>query len=193
MTKSELRKIYLQKMRSFSPDERAAKSRAIADLSLQMLPLDRSKVVHCFIAIDKFNEIDTAFIFRRLWNEFPRILTVVPRVDMETGEILSLKFTPDTELVKNIWGIDEPGHDEYIKADEVDIVIVPLLCFDRRLHRVGYGKGFYDRFLKQCRPDCRKVGLSYFSPVERIDDIYEGDIALDMCITPDGVFEPSAM
>jgi 5-formyltetrahydrofolate cyclo-ligase len=71
-----------------------------------------------------------------------------------------------------------------IDAATIDLVIVPLVCVDKSGHRVGYGKGFYDRFLKQVRTDCVKVGLSYFEPVERIDDVHEGDVRLDFVITP---------
>jgi 5-formyltetrahydrofolate cyclo-ligase len=67
-------------------------------------------------------------------------------------------------------------------------VIVPLLCFDRRGHRVGYGKGFYDRYLQKCRPDCIKAGLSFFDPVDLIDDTYADDIPLDICVTPSETF-----
>ena len=69
------------------------------------------------------------------------------------------------------------------------MVLVPLLACDRAGHRVGYGKGFYDRFLAACRPDCRKIGLSYFRPVEAIVDVYDGDVRLDRVITPDGVIQ----
>jgi len=66
-------------------------------------------------------------------------------------------------------------------------VLVPLLCFDRRGHRVGYGRGYYDRFLARCRHDCKKIGLSFFEPLAEIDDVHEGDVELNYCVTPDGV------
>ena len=64
------------------------------------------------------------------------------------------------------------------------MVLVPLLAFDSKGYRVGYGKGFYDRFLKQCRNDCVKIGLSYFEPIDAINDAGEFDVPLDFCITP---------
>ncbi len=70
----------------------------------------------------------------------------------------------------------------------IDWVLVPLLAFDRRGHRVGYGKGFYDRFLAGCRSDARKIGLSLFAPVVAIDDIGSQDVALDAVVTPDRVW-----
>ena len=97
-------------------------------------------------------------------------MVVVPRVDHETNEMKSLKFSSDTQLVRSAWEIEEPVHDETVADAEIDMVLTPGVCFDRVGHRVGYGKGFYDRFLKRCRPDCLKIGLSYFEPVDKIDE-----------------------
>ena len=62
--------------------------------------------------------------------------------------------------------------------------MVPLLAYDKTGHRVGYGKGYYDRFLKETRPDCLKIGLSAFQAEAEIPDTHEGDVRLDMCLTP---------
>jgi len=188
MTKSELRKTYLARQTSLSPNERDKKSLAIAGLFFQNTDLSNTRFLHCFIAIQKFNEIDTSIIFERLWVEYPYITTVVPRVNFATGEMENLIFGPETETVRNAWDIHEPTHNEYVLTREIDIVLVPGLAFDRGYHRVGYGKGFYDRFLAKCRPDCLKVGLSYFSPIEKISDAWDGDIRLNRCITPEGIF-----
>lgn len=184
MTKSELRKMYLARQRAFSQAERTAQSRNIADNFFKHFDLSSVNVLHTFIPIAKFNEIDTTLILYSVWKNTPQIRTVVPRVNFETGEIESLTYAPETELFANAWEIHEPQHDDTIEAEEIDMVIVPLLCFDLRGHRVGYGKGFYDRFLKSCREDCVRVGLSYFGPVDMIDDVHEGDITLDHCILP---------
>lgn len=189
MTKSELRKIYLARQRSLSPSERESKSRDIAELFFQNTDLINTRFLHCFIAIQKFNEIDTSFIFDRLWTGFPQITTAVPRVIIETGETENLVFRPDTELVQNSWQIYEPAHNEFVLTGNMDIVLVPGLAFDTFGHRVGYGKGFYDRFLAKCRPDCLKLGLSYFPPVEEISDVWDADVRLDCCITPERIFE----
>ena len=187
VTKSELRKIYLTNQKSLSPETHAAKSRQISIQLFEHFTLDRIETLHCFIPIKKFNEIGTSMIFQRLWLEFPHITTVVPRVDFESGEMRSLKFTPETGLVKNIWGIREPSHDEFVDTADIDMVLVPLICFDEAGHRVGYGKGYYDKFLSGCREDCVKVGLSYFPPVKEISDVNETDVRLDYCVTPDGI------
>ena len=105
-----------------------------------------------------------------------------------TGEIESISLFPDTQFNENRWGVREPADGEAIDAAKLDLVIVPLLCVDSVGHRVGYGKGFYDRFLKNCRPDCLKIGLNYFPPFKQIFDIADHDIPLDACVTPERTY-----
>lgn len=188
MTKGELRTIYLEKLKTLSSEERAEKSRLIADQFFATFDLTNINFLHCFIPIEKFNEVDTSFIFKRIWSDFPSIHTVVPRACFRTGEMESLRFTHETELKQNAWQIHEPLHDEAVGIAEIDIVLVPGLCFDKEMHRVGYGKGFYDRFLSKCRADCVKVGLSYFEPVDTIDDVSKYDMRLDYCVVPGEIF-----
>lgn len=188
MTKSELRKLYLQKQKALSPGERAEKSRLIADHFFESFDLTAVRYLHCFIALEKFNEIDTLPIFQRVWRDHPDIATLVPRIVPGGYNLSHLHFTADTELVRNSWEISEPAHGEHIEPGRIDMVLVPLIAFDAHGHRAGYGKGFYDRFLAQCRPDCMKIGLSYFPPADEIDDAGEHDIALDAFVTPDRVY-----
>jgi 5-formyltetrahydrofolate cyclo-ligase len=63
-----------------------------------------------------------------------------------------------------------------------------LLIFDEVGNRVGYGKGYYDRFLAGCKPEMLKIGLSFFSPVESVEDADFFDKKLDFCITPESVY-----
>lgn len=188
MEKSELRQSYLSRQKAISKQDRAAKSEAIYRLLFQSFDLKQVIYFHCFLPIEKFNEVDTSLIIENVWREYPNIQVLVPRVNFETGAIENLRFEPDTELTKNAWHINEPTHDEFIESELIDMVLVPGLCFDLGGHRVGYGKGFYDRFLKTCRRDCLKVGLGYFEPVDRIDDVHDGDFALDFVVAPDRVY-----
>ena len=184
MTKSELRKIYLAKRQMLSFPERELASTRIAARLFRDFDLSKVKVLHCFIHIERFGEVDTRPIFQDIWSKYPQIQTVVPRVNHETEELDCLKYGQDTELVHNAWQIGEPARNDHVEPREIDIVLVPLLCFDRRGHRVGYGKGFYDRFLRKCRPDCQKVGLSMFEPIDEISDAHENDEPLDAAVTP---------
>ena len=85
-------------------------------------------------------------------------------------------------------GHPEPTDNLFVSPQQIDLVLIPLLVFDQRGYRVGYGKGFYDRFLAQCRPDAQKIGLSLEPPVTVIDDVDDYDVALDGCVMPDGVW-----
>ncbi len=189
MTKSELRKIYLKERKTLASEEIKQKSLQIAEVFFQSFDLRRIKFLHCFLPIEKFNEIDTRMIFERVWREFPQIETLVPRVNFQTNELENLKFTPRTELALSNWQIHEPVHDESVESQKIDAVLVPLLCFDLRGFRVGYGKGFYDKLLKTCRQDSLKIGLSFFPPVENIADINEFDVRLDHCLTPNKIYK----
>jgi 5-formyltetrahydrofolate cyclo-ligase len=74
-----------------------------------------------------------------------------------------------------------------IAADRLDIVFVPLLAVDKQGNRVGYGKGFYDRFLRKCAPGCQFIGLHYFDLEDRIDDVLPTDIRLNAVVMPNKV------
>jgi len=189
MLKTELRKNYLDKRRKFTAEEVAEKSLRIAERFFKTFDLEKIDYLHGFLPIERFHEIDTRLIFHRVWFESAHIETVVPRINFETGELENLKFTPVTELVLNAWMIHEPSHNELVETEKLDLVLVPLLAFDRAGHRVGYGKGYYDKLLKNCRADCLKIGLSHFPPAETIADVSDHDVRLDACLTPDETFE----
>lgn len=185
--KAELRKSCLEKQKALTPDETAGKSAAIATRFFEAFDVSAINYLHCFIPIGKFNEVDTRGIFERIWREFPQVNTVVPRV--EAGyDMAHLRFTAETELVQNAWEINEPSSGDAVAPELIDIVVIPLLAYDKSGHRAGYGKGFYDRFLAKCRADCLKVGLSYFPPVEKIEDAGAHDILLDAVVTPESIY-----
>ena len=68
--------------------------------------------------------------------------------------------------------------------ENLDLIFIPLLAYDLEGHRVGYGKGYYDRFLKLTNKSSLKIGLSFFDPINKIQDIDDNDVKLDYCITP---------
>lgn len=185
MIKSELRTIHLQKQKSIPDKERDEMSRIIADGFFENFDLKNIRFLHLFLSLALNNEIKTDFIYKRLWREFPEITTVTSRVDFQTMTLEHLTFDSVAKLFKNKWRIAEPEGRNFVEAQKIDVVLVPLLCFDERGFRVGYGKGFYDKFLSECRPDCLKIGLSYFAPVTEISDAAHFDVRLDSCITPD--------
>ena len=187
MTKSELREIYLNKRKAISAAEHANQSHLITQTFFEKIDLQNVRSLNCFISLKHKGEVETKDIFERLWQDHPRIKTFAPRINTQTDELESVAINGQTNLIENKWQIAEPEGATTDPAS-LDLVIVPLLCFDESGHRVGYGKGFYDRFLAGCRRDSTKVGLSFFSPSEQIDDIDEFDIRLDFCVSPNELF-----
>jgi 5-formyltetrahydrofolate cyclo-ligase len=184
MIKSELRKIYLEKRATMSPAEIDVTSRAIAERFFKTVDLTGVKKLHTFIRVARTHELDTSRIYYRLWRDRAHIETYAPRIELGGTRMENVFFHAASDLVGNKWGIREPDGEQTAEPPEFDVVLVPLLAFDSLGHRVGYGKGYYDRFLAECRLDCLKVGLSAFASETRIDDVNDNDVKLDLCITP---------
>ncbi|QKZ11512.1 5-formyltetrahydrofolate cyclo-ligase [Spirosoma sp. KUDC1026] len=189
MLKADLRKHYLAERRALSADEVNQRSQQIATrllAQLSSLVADRRLVLHTFLPIQRHNEVDTWSIIHQIWDRYPQIQIAVPVTDMAQLCMRHYVITPETPFFANSLGIPEPPADGLeLQPDELSIVLVPLLVFDGQGDRVGYGGGFYDRFLAQCEPHCLKIGLSLFAPIEQIDDVVETDIRLNSCVTPD--------
>jgi len=190
MTKHDLRKQFLAERKALSAEETERRSQAIGDIFVQRSGTPLYKYIHIFLPIARQNEVNTWLIIHRIWQELPQIQVAVSVTDPVNQTLTHYKLTPETPLIENRWGIPEPVGNEQlaINSEQIDLVLVPLLAFDRRGHRIGYGGGYYDRFLARCRPDCLKIGLSLFDPVEEIQDIEETDVSLNACITPERVF-----
>jgi 5-formyltetrahydrofolate cyclo-ligase len=183
MTKQELRKIYLQKRQALNEGEYLMLSRKLCELFFVSIDLSFVRTIHTFLPIREKHEPDTWLIVERIRREFPHIRISVPRIT-EAGQMENIYFEGLHQLVRNKWGIEEPRHGVPAPTEKIDLALVPLLCFDRSGNRVGYGKGYYDSFLRECRSTTKKVGLSLFSNSEVIDDLYDGDVILDECLTP---------
>ena len=119
----------------------------------------------------------------------PGLHIVVPKTNFENNSMTHYIYDENTVLVKNAYHIMEPEGGQTAESADIDLVLVPLLAFDERGNRVGYGKGYYDRFLAECRADVIKVGLSFFEAGPLIDDTDEFDIPLTYCVTPQKVYE----
>ena len=110
-------------------------------------------------------------------------------MDHTTNELLHIEYDDLVDVMKNEWGIHEPVNGNFIDADQIDLVFVPLLAFDEDGYRVGYGKGYYDKFLARCKPGVLKVGVSYFDAIDTISDRAEFDLPFNSCITPPRIYE----
>ena len=184
MTKQELRILYLQKRQALSEAEYAQLNFHLYQNFFSTIDLSFAKVLHTFLPILSKKEVDTWLIIDRIRREYPHIRISIPKVNGKTGELENFYFEGLHQLATNEWGIQEPKQGIPTELEKIDLVLVPLLAFDQSGHRVGYGKGYYDKFLIKCRLDCKKIGLSLFTAEDEIADTNNSDIALDQCITP---------
>jgi 5-formyltetrahydrofolate cyclo-ligase len=183
LTKSEFRKIYLQKRLALTEAEYLQMSMLMSDRFFSSIDLSFIKVLHTFLPIRDKNEPDTWLIVDRIRREFPHIRLSIPKMN-DNGTMENIFFEGLHQLEKNSWGIEEPRQGVTTPIEKIDLVIVPLLCFDKQGNRVGVGKGYYDRFLADCKQHVKKVGFSFFDAIDLIDDVYAGDVPLTHCITP---------
>ncbi|MCA6421459.1 MAG: 5-formyltetrahydrofolate cyclo-ligase [Flavobacterium sp.] len=192
MNKKDLRKKYKELREQLSLDEIETKSLAIANRLLQLDAIPNGRQVwektyfHLFLTIEEQKEIDTEFILQILAGKDKEI--VVAKSNFETLEMSHYLLTDNTKFQKSDYNIYEPVNGLEVPTSIIDVVFVPLLCYDKKGNRVGYGKGFYDKFLSKCRENVIKIGLSFFEPEEAITAVSETDIRLDYCVTPMTVY-----
>lgn len=134
-------------------------------------------------------EVNTFLLTDYLQFRFPELQIAFPVAEFTDHSMKAVLVDDDTSFKKNAYGIAEPVSGKEIDPSSIDLVLVPLLAFDQQGHRLGYGKGFYDRFLPQCRKDCVKVGFSYFEPPVSIEGIGQFDVPLNVGITPENIYE----
>ena len=185
MTKAELRNLYRTKRLLLSPGELDHLSETIVEQTLTHFQLEE-KTISLFLPIERQKEVNTYLLWERARSIGARI--AVPRSNFENMEMRHYLFESTDQLEVNEKGIPEPHKGKIIAADRFDIVFVPLLAVDIHGNRVGYGKGFYDRFLRKCSPACQFIGLHYFDELEDpISDVLPTDVRLNAVVTPDKI------
>lgn len=185
MTKKELRQLYKKLRRQLSKEAIEEKSISIANLLLT-LPIWDKMFYHIFLSIEEQNEVATESILTLLAAKDKNV--VVAAADFESRKMTNYLLTDSTKIKKNHHNIPEPIDGIEVPINKIQVVFVPLLAFDIKGNRVGYGKGFYDAFLRECTPEVIKIGLSFFEAESNISDVWGDDIALDFCVTPKIVY-----
>lgn len=185
MLKQALRKKYKLLRNQLSQEQIDDLSLDISNQLLQ-LPIWNKDFYHLFLSIIEHKEVNTEYILNILAGKDKNI--VLSKSDFITGIMTNYLLTDNTKIIKNNWNIPEPVDGIEIKNHKIEVVVVPLLAFDKQGHRVGYGKGFYDTFLKSCRSETIKIGLSFFEAETEITGVFESDIKLDYCVTPNKIY-----
>ncbi|MCD0487315.1 5-formyltetrahydrofolate cyclo-ligase [Pedobacter sp. MC2016-14] len=184
MNKAEIRKAAILERKKLTPEQVETLSIQIRN---QFATLDFSavNVIHLFLPILEKNEPDTFLIVDWLKENHPHIKIIIPRANFGNSLMTHHAFTSKEDLKKNEYGIPEPFPVD-VHIGKIDMVLVPMLAFDLHGYRVGYGKGFYDRFLQGL--DAKKVGLNFFEAQNQISNVDEYDVRLDLCITPQKIY-----
>jgi 5-formyltetrahydrofolate cyclo-ligase len=185
VNKQELRTEALEKRKALTSDY-------VQELSLkitnQLLRLDiwTHEVYHTFLSIAHQKEVQTEPLLTLLQGKDKTI--VVPKM-VENNELEHILLEESTAIAIQRFGVPEPLNGKTISEDQIDVVFVPLLCFDRNGNRLGYGKGFYDRFLSKTKPNTLFIGLSLLDVLENDLKPAAHDIALHMAVTPETVYQ----
>lgn len=186
MTKEELRLKYKDLRNQLSDDDIENLSLDIANQAIK-LPIWERTNYHLFLTIANKKEINTEYLLHLLAGRDKNI--ILSKSNFKEGTLSNYLLTDNTTIKVNSYGIPEPVDGIEIKETQIDVVFIPLLAYDNKGNRIGYGKGFYDRFLAKCKPDTIKIGVSFFAPEEQIANVSEMDIPLDYCITPNKVYQ----
>ncbi|KZE66425.1 5-formyltetrahydrofolate cyclo-ligase [Fictibacillus phosphorivorans] len=184
MNKSEWRKKIKQELLHTSEEDRITKSKAISNQLFDTTEWRKAQSIG--ITVSRKFELDTANIIKRAWEEGKKV--GVPKCysadkQMEFREIRSY------EQLENVYmDLYEPKKDEtpLIPSEQIDLIIVPGLVFDKTGYRIGYGGGYYDRYLYAYSG--QKISLAYtFQTTDKLPH-EEFDIPVDQIITEDGRF-----
>ena len=187
MNKKEIRFGYRQKRAALASDRLTIASQQICDQFFADTRISRclarpNAIVHTYLPMARQNEVDTWPLIHQLWRDFPQVRIWSSVTEPKTHTLHHFQLTAHTPLTETKWGIPVPSGTFRQETGQPDLVIVPLLAFDKQGNRVGYGGGYYDRFLAQTSPDCLKVGLSFFEPIEQIDEVEKTDVRLNGCL-----------
>jgi 5-formyltetrahydrofolate cyclo-ligase len=181
MGKPEIRREMAALRDSLSTEEAESRSMSILNRLTRLEEYKKASLIMTYVNFR--SEAGTMRLIQKALDEGKRV--AVPVCITDGKVLLPCEIQSMDELVPGTWGILEPSEHarREISAEEIDLAIVPGLAFDRQLNRLGYGAGYYDRFLPKMRKDAAKVGICYeFQIVEQLpSDPF--DVPMDSIVT----------
>jgi len=188
MIKNKLRSIYREKRKAISLADKE-KWDDLLLIQFQQFDFTNIQTILSYWPLERVNEPNTHLFSRYLQYMLPTFKLCYPVCDFSTNDMKALLVDEQTDYQLNSLGIVEPIEGEKTNATSIDLVFVPLLICDRQGNRIGFGKGYYDKFLQLCNEKVVKIGFSYFEPVDIIEDTAPFDVPLNFCITPHRIYE----
>lgn len=154
--KALLRKTLIARRKSLSKKEWQRNSESIIEHVLTSKEFKGSDIIHCFVSINERFEVETHSLIETMLSLGKRVIVPIMNGD---GTLLHSELTSFSELEANKWGVLEPKHLNPFDLALLNLILVPLLGADLYGNRLGYGKGFYDRFLEEV--EVTSIGLLF--------------------------------
>lgn len=151
--------------------------------NLKQMDIWGFSVYHIFLPIERNHEVNTFPLMDELFSREKRV--VVPKViDLD---LINCEIQKEVKFETGSFHTLVPKEFQLIQNQEIELVFIPMMVCDEKGNRVGYGGGFYDRWLNQFEKDPIKIGLNFFPPIGQIQDTESWDVRLDYCVTPDEI------
>ncbi len=188
MTKQALRKKFLHERKSMAGSQQLKWDELLL-IQMQQMDISFVSTLFTYFPMSASREPNTIACTSYMRWMLPELTIAYPVCHFKDSRMEAVIINEETNYKAVQYGIMQPEKGEVLDPLAIDLVLVPLIVCDKKGYRVGYGKGFYDRYLSQCRNNVQMWGLSYFEPVENIDDTHQYDIPLTHCITPYNIYE----
>ena len=180
MTREEIRAYVKKKREDASKIQAAELSARICERIVTMAEYLKAKRVLCYAALP--DEVQTGGLLREILRSGRELY--LPRTRGQNLEIA--RTVSGAKMERGAYGVPEPVTDELGSIEEMDLVLAPGVAFDREGNRLGYGKGYFDRLLKDCR--CPKVGMAF--EMQLVDHVpeHQGDVPMDKVVTEAAIY-----
>lgn len=182
--KSELREQLLQRRLQLNREEYIQKSDQIIERLIKQPEFEKAETIHCYVSINSRREVNTRPLIKELLASDKKV--VVPITEFDSGRLTNVYLESYDDLQENKWGVLEPEGGENAENSEIDMVVVPMVGGDRNKNRIGYGKGFYDRFLAAI--EAPAIGLLFKTCLVQEVPVESFDVPLTKLITEEEFF-----
>lgn len=184
--KDLLRKVAIEKRKTLSFNFIQKSSKTITEKLLSNFDFS-NKRIHLFYPIKTKQEIYTWFIHKQLINQNCKFYTSVHNTQKNSWDCI--QFDPNINFKETTFKVPVPA--KYINSSysQIDMIIIPLLAFDKDGNRIGYGKGIYDKIISNLKPNCIKIGVSFFENQNETIHSQIHDKKLDYCQTTNKLYK----
>lgn len=177
--KQQIREKLLAHRKKIPEDGHQKQSKQIRERLKKLSEFHEAQTVHCYVSINDRREVNTHSLIKEMLQMNKTV--VVPFTQIEKGRLRHIKLERFEDLKPNRWGVLEPSEGKEVEPEQFGLVIVPMVGGDSQKNRIGYGKGFYDRFLS--KTDCPKIGLLFEGCLVNKLPVEPFDVPLDKLIT----------